>query len=112
MMQRVIATGRENLVISSVTVAELAFGVEKSNRPDSAPKLKSFLSQFPILPWDADAAWIYSRIRKDLEGKGQRIGELDLLLAAQARALNLIVVTNNMREFERVEGLKLENWAV
>lgn len=110
-LQRLIQVGRESLAISTVTVAELAFGIEKSNRPDSRTKLENFLSQFPILDWDQDAAWMYGRVRKSLEAKGQRIGERDLLLACQALALDATMVTNNTREFERVDGLMLENWA-
>lgn len=111
-LQRVIQAGRESLAISTVTVAELAFGVAKSTRPDSRAKLENFLSKFPIVDWDQDAAWIYGNVRKALEAKGQRIGERDLLLACQALALNATMVTNNTREFERVEGLKLENWVL
>lgn len=109
-LQRLIQAGRESLAISTVTVAELAFGVAKSTRADSRAKLENFLSKFPIVDWDQDAAWIYGNVRKDLEAKGQRIGERDLLLACQALALDATMVTNNTREFERVEGLKLENW--
>lgn len=109
-LQRLIQAGRDSLAISTVTVAELAFGVAKSTRPDSRAKLENFLSKFPILDWDQDAAWVYSNVRKTLEAKGQRIGERDLLLACQALALDATMVTNNTREFERVEGLKLENW--
>ncbi len=109
-LQRLIDTGRESLAISSVTVAELAFGVAKSIRPDSRAKLENFLSKFPILNWNEDAAWVYGNLRKGLEAKGQRIGERDLLLACQALALDAIMVTNNTREFERIDGLKLENW--
>ena len=109
-LQRVIQVGRESLAISSVTVAELAFGVAKSTRPDSRAKLENFLSKFPILDWDQDAAWVYGNVRKTQEAKGQRIGERDLLLACQAIALDATMVTNNTREFERIEGLKLENW--
>ena len=109
-LRRVIQAGRESLAISTVTVAELAFGVSKSTRPDSRAKLENFLSKFPILDWDQDAAWLYGNVRKALEAKGQRIGERDLLLACQALALDATMVTNNTREFERVEGLKLENW--
>jgi tRNA(fMet)-specific endonuclease VapC len=109
-LQRLIDAGRESLAISSVTVAELAFGVAKSIRPDSRAKLEKFLSKFPILDWDEDAAWVYGNVRKVLEAKGQRIGERDLLLACQALALDATMVTNNTREFERIEGLKLENW--
>ena len=109
-VQRLIQAGRESLAISTVTVAELAFGIAKSKRESSRPKLENFLSQFPILDWNQDAAWVYGNARKTLEGKGQRIGERDLLLACQALALDATMVTNNTREFERVEGLKLENW--
>jgi tRNA(fMet)-specific endonuclease VapC len=109
-LQRLIGAGRESLAISSVTVAELAFGVAKSTRADSRAKLENFLSKFPILDWDEDAAWVYGNVRKALEAKGQRIGERELLLASQAVALGATMVTNNPREFERIEGLKLENW--
>ena len=109
-LQRLIDAGQASLALSTVTVAELAFGVEKSNRADSRTKLENFLSKFPLLPWDKNAAWAYGKERKSLEASGQRIGERDLLLASQALASDLTVVTNNTREFERVVGLKLENW--
>ncbi len=109
-LQRLIRVGRESLAISSVTVAELAFGVSKSTRAGSRAKLENFLSKFPILSWDQDAAWVYGGVRKTLEAKGKRIGERDLLLACQALALDATMVTNNTREFERIEGLKFENW--
>ena len=109
-LQRLIQAGRESLAISTITVAELAFGVAKSPRADSRVKLENFLSKFPILDWDQSAAWVYGNVRKALEAKGQRIGERDLLLACQALSLDATMVTNNTREFERIEGLKLENW--
>ncbi|MBC7618071.1 MAG: PIN domain-containing protein [Candidatus Saccharibacteria bacterium] len=111
-LQRLIQAGRESLAISTVTVAELAFGVAKSARADSRAKLENFLLKFPLLDWDQDAAWVYGDVRKSLEAKGQRIGERDLLLACQALALDATMVTNNIREFERVDGLRLENWVV
>lgn len=111
-LQRLIHAGRESLAISVVTVAELAFGVAKSTRAESRAKLENFVSKFPILDWNQDAAWVYGPLRKTLEAKGQRIGERDLLLACQALALGATMVTNNTREFERVEGMKLENWAL
>ena len=109
-LQRLIQTGRESLAISTVTVAELAFGIAKSKREGSRIKLENFLSQFPIVDWNQEAAWMYGNVRKALEAKGQRIGERDLLLACQALALDATMVTNNTREFERVDGLKWENW--
>jgi tRNA(fMet)-specific endonuclease VapC len=111
-LQRLIHAGRESLAISAVTVAELAFGVAKSSRLESRAKLENFVSKFPVLDWNQDAAWVYGPVRKALEAKGQRIGERDLLLACQALALGATMVTNNTREFERVAGLKLENWAI
>ena len=111
-LQRLIQAGRESLAISTVTVAELAFGVAKSARADSRAKLENFLLKFPLLDWDQDAAWVYGDVRKSLEAKGQRIGERDLLLACQALALDATMVTNNIREFEQVDGLRLENWVV
>ena len=109
-LRRLIEAGRESLAISTVTVAELAFGIAKSTRSDSRAKLENFLSKFPILDWKQDAAWVYGHVRKTLEARGQRIGERDLLLACQALALGATMVTNNTHEFERIEGLKLENW--
>jgi tRNA(fMet)-specific endonuclease VapC len=109
-LRRLIQAGRESLAISAVTVAELAFGIAKSTRPESRSKLENFLSNFPILDWNEDAAWVYGPVRKELEARGQRIGERDLLLACQALARNATMVTNNTREFERIDGLKLENW--
>lgn len=109
-LQRLIQAGRESLAISTITVAELALGVAKSTRADSRVKLENFLSKFPILDWGQDAAWVYGNVRKTLEAKGQRIGERDLLLACQALSLDITLVTNNTCEFERIEGLKLENW--
>ncbi len=111
-LQRLIGVGHDALVISAVTVAELAFGVAKSTRPDARAKLENFLSKFLILDWNQDAAWVYGDVRKALEAKGQRIGERDLLLACQALALGATMVTHNTREFARIKGLKLENWVV
>ena len=111
-LQRLIQAGRDSLAISTVTVAELAFGVVKSARADSRAKLENFLLKFPLLDWDQDAAWVYGDVRKSLQAKGQRIGERDLLLACQALALDATMVTNNIREFEQVDGLRLENWVV
>ena len=71
----------------------------------------TFLSSIAVVPFDADAAREYGLIRADLKKKGTLIGANDLLIAAHARALGVTLVTNNTREFERVEGLMVENWA-
>ena len=109
-MQRLIQVGRESLAISTVTVAELAFGAAKNTRPGTRGKLENFVAHFPILDWNQGAARIYGDVCKALEAKGQRIGERDLLLACPIPALDSTMVTNTTRELERIEGLKLENW--
>ena len=97
--------------ISSITLAELEYGVQKSRFPE---KNHSALTQF-VLPlevpaFDAEAALAYGQVRADLETRGVPIGALDLLIAAQALALGVVLVTNNTREFRRVRGLRVENW--
>lgn len=101
----------EDMCISSITMAELEFGVCNSARPEqNRLALMTFLARIEVVPFDADAAREYGDIRAELTRKGQLIGANDLLIAAHARALGLTLVTNNGREFERVAGLKVENW--
>jgi len=84
----------------------------RSRYPDrNRIALLEFLLPFALLDFDQAAAVEYGRIRLLLESKGQPIGPMDLLLAAQAKAHDLILVTNNEKEFARIEGLRLENWA-
>ena len=100
------------LCISAITLAELEHGVEKSQYPDrNRAALLQFLSILEILPFDDDAAVEYGKICADLQRKGTPIGTMDMLIAGHARAEHVILVTNNTREFERVENLRLENWA-
>lgn len=101
-----------DIVISSVTAAELAFGVAKSGSVRNRQALDMFLSTLEILPFDESVIWHYGDLRTDLERRGQPIGTLDTMIAAHALSSNTILVTNNTREFERVPGLRLENWAV
>ena len=98
--------------ISSITYAELVHGVEKSEAIDkNRLALSLLLVNIEVLPFDVDAANCYGRIRADLEKKGTPIGPLDMMIAGHAQSLGYAVVTNNMKEFVRVEGLKIENWA-
>lgn len=97
--------------ISSVTAAELAFGVAKSGSARNREALEMFLAPLEILPFDASAIWQYGELRAGLERRGQLIGALDIMIAAHALASNTILVTNNTREFARVPGLRLQNWA-
>lgn len=97
--------------ISSITYAELRFGVENSNRVnENIERLERFVLPLEILPFDADAGRKYGRIRTDLKRSGCPIGSNDLLIAAHALSLDAMLVTNNIREFERVEGLRVARW--
>ncbi|MDE6036369.1 MAG: type II toxin-antitoxin system VapC family toxin [Ruminococcus sp.] len=111
----VIARIKENfqqgLAISSITLAELEYGVQASvNVEKNTVALLKFLSIVEILPFDGDASVEYGKICADLRRKGTPIGTMDMLISAHAKSENLIVVTHNTREFKRVEGLQLEDW--
>ncbi len=109
-LQRLAQVGPHAAAISSITAAELAFGAVKSDRPGTQAAMEVFLAQMPVLDWGASAVWSYARTRLLLERSGQRIGERDLFIAAHALALDRTLVTNNLREFTRVPGLRCENW--
>ena len=99
------------MCISSITLAELLHGVEKSSMiQKNLRKVEDFVSRLEVLPYENTAASHYGDIRADLEKKGIVIGVNDLHIAAHARSEGLILVSNNVHEFERVEGLRLENW--
>lgn len=101
-----------DVCISAVTYAELAHGVEKSAAADrNRVALALLLANIEILSFDMDAAGEYGRLRADLEKKGTPIGPLDMMIAGHARSVDCTLVTNNTREFSRVDGLKIENWA-
>jgi len=101
----------EHMGISSITLAELMHGVEKSSFPEKNLKeVEDFVSHLEVLPYNEDAAMHYGNIRADLEKKGTVIGVNDLHIAGHARSCGLILVTNNTREFDRVEGLRLVDW--
>ena len=100
-----------NICISSITYSELLYGAEKSsNIAKNLLALTMFLSNIEILSYDESASIDYGIIRSKLEKQGKIIGPLDMLIAAHAKSLNITLVSNNLKEFERVDGLKLENW--
>ncbi|PKN20565.1 MAG: VapC toxin family PIN domain ribonuclease [Deltaproteobacteria bacterium HGW-Deltaproteobacteria-6] len=100
-----------DVAVSSITVAELEYGAAKSSRPDqNRNALLAFLSPFEILPFDDQAAIHYGDIRSHLEKTGKLIGSMDMLIAAHARSIPLILVSNNTGEFARVPDLHVENW--
>jgi tRNA(fMet)-specific endonuclease VapC len=98
------------LGLSSVTVAELAFGVAKSGSARNQKALEQFLEPLEIADFDRSAALVYGRLRAALEAAGTPIGPLDTQIAAHTLALGVILVSNNQREFARVPGLRLEDW--
>lgn len=98
--------------ISSITVAELEYGVCKSQQQEkNRSALMKFLMPLEIVEFDQAAATIYGSIRSDLESRGLVIGAMDMLIAAHAMSLEAILVSNNLREFSRIASLTLENWA-
>ena len=102
-----------HMAISSITLAELMHGAEKSNAPTrSLAAVEDFCSRLEVLPYGPKAAMHYGNIRAQLESRGQTIGVNDLQIAAHARSEGLTLVSNNLREFERVEALQLANWAI
>jgi len=99
------------LCISGITVSELMYGAYKSIHTQRNLKaIEHFLMPFEIVDYDYMASAEYGKIRADLEQKGEVIGGMDIQIAGHARALDLILVTNNLKEFIRVPDLKLDNW--
>ncbi|MEQ9368282.1 MAG: type II toxin-antitoxin system VapC family toxin [Coleofasciculus chthonoplastes F3-SA18-01] len=98
--------------ISSITVAELEYGVCKSQQQEkNRSALMQFLIPLEIVEFDQAAATVYGSIRSDLESRGLVIGAMDMLIAAHALSLGITLVSNNVREFSRIANLSLENWA-
>jgi tRNA(fMet)-specific endonuclease VapC len=99
--------------LSSISIAELWYGVSKSQHYEKNKQaLIDFISAFNVLEFDEESAKIYGNIRASLEEKGKIIGAYDMQIAAQAINYNLILVTNNINEFQRIGGLKVENWVL
>jgi tRNA(fMet)-specific endonuclease VapC len=111
--QRLEAVPVSEIVVCSIVKAELCFGAMKSANPERNFALQqAFLAQFASLPFDDLAATTFGVIRAQQETRGVSIGAYDLQIAAIALANNLTLVTHNTREFERVEGLQVEDWEV
>jgi len=98
--------------ISAVTLGELIFGAEHSKEVErNLEDIEAMATRLEVVPFDTKAAYHFGRIRAELYRKGQPIGPYDMMIAGQARAAGLILVTNNVKEFERVQGLLLEDWS-
>lgn len=111
LVSKVIAQPLGTISISSIVLAELQYGAAKSIDPTKNLKaLLQFCTPFDVLAFDTHAAAVYGQIRCDLESKGKPIGPFDTLIAAHAISTGAILVTNNLREFNRIKGLRVENW--
>nr|WP_276118706.1 type II toxin-antitoxin system VapC family toxin [Pararhizobium qamdonense] len=106
-MERV---SEDALCVSAIVASEMRYGIRKKGSPRLSYLVENTLSRIAILPYDDAASQSYSVIRTALERQGKSIGLADLLIAAHALSLGLTIVTNNTREFSRVEGLTIENW--
>jgi len=103
----------KEICISSVTYGELCFGIENGDshlKKERREQLEKFTQRLLIDPWDADAGKHYGAIRAQLKKEGTLIGNNDLFIAAHARSIDAVLVTNNVREFNRVPDLTVENW--
>ena len=103
----------KGLFMSAITLAELEQGVENSMYPEkNSIALMELMSVIDVIPFDANAAKEYGKIKTDLKKRGCIIGELDMLIASCAKANSLVLVTNNAKEFKRIKDLEIENWAL
>jgi tRNA(fMet)-specific endonuclease VapC len=108
---RITESDPEDLALSSVVLAELRYGADKSGRPQqNHARIDLLEAQLPRLEFDEDAARAFGRLRVAIERQGKPIGAYDMLIAAQALSRHLILVSDNLREFGRVPGLLTENW--
>ena len=99
------------VALSSVVVAELLYGAQKRNSKQLMAIVEAFIGNFVVYDFDKEASSHYAKIRNALEKKGQIIGSNDLFIAAHAKSLDAVLVTNNTKEFERVAGLEIEDWS-
>jgi tRNA(fMet)-specific endonuclease VapC len=100
------------MCISTVTLGELVFGAERSTQPQrNLIDIEGLAARLEVSPFDVGAATNFGQLRAELYGQGKPIGPYDMMIAGHARSLGLILVTNNEREFNRVPGLRIENWA-
>lgn len=103
---------QDQMCISTVTLMELIYGAEKSAFPErNLAVIEGLAARLPVLDYDSKAAEHTGQMRAELQKHGKIIGAYDSMIAGHARSLGLILVTNNLREFERVPGLRIEDWA-
>ena len=109
--QRFQKLAMEQLCISVVTYAELIYGVERSSsKRINRPVIEDFVRHLDVMSWDNEAANQYGVIRAELEAAGTLIGAMDMMIAAHAKSIKAVLVTNNQKHFTKVKGLKIDNW--
>jgi len=107
---RIAAVGGDQVCTSLIVAAELRYGAAKRGSEKLTKQLEAILATLPVIPLEAPTDRQYGQLRAALESQGNLIGPNDLLIAAHALALGAVLVTDNTREFERVQGLVIENW--
>jgi tRNA(fMet)-specific endonuclease VapC len=112
MIERFTSLNRDDLWLSAIVAAELRFGAAKLGAPRFKAAVEAWLAGFDVRPWPLEATHHYADIRARLERAGKPIGGMDLMIAAHAMAEDSVVITNNAREFLRVPGLAVEEWAI
>ncbi len=113
LLKRIEAVPLQEQSVSMITLAELLYGVQvSSSKKANRTAVDVLMRHLAVMEWSRDAAEHYAEIRADLKKRGQLIGSNDLLIAAHARSIGAVMVTNNVKDFRRVKGLKIENWVV
>jgi tRNA(fMet)-specific endonuclease VapC len=107
---KIAEIGEQQVATSIIVAAELRYGAAKKGSPRLAAQLEAVLGALDVIAWEPPADAAYGDLRAALEKSGRLIGPNDLLIAAQSLALGMVLVTDNVGEFERVDGLKVENW--
>jgi len=108
---RMLSKSPKDIAISIITLYELEVGIEKSTNPEKRKKqLDKLVSRISVIPFAEKQSEFSAKIRAQLERKGEPIGPLDTLIAGTALSLNAVLTTHNIKEFERVDGLKIEDW--
>jgi len=110
-VRKIFKQHENQMCISAVTKGELIYGAEKSSRPErNLIDIEGLIARLEVAPFEDHASEHFGQLRAELYRIGQPIGPYDMMVAGHARAMGLILVTNNMKEFERVPGLRVENW--
>ena len=112
MIERFAALDRDQVWLSAIVAAELRFGAAQLASARFSAAVEAWLAGFDVRPWPLEATHFYAQLRTALERLGKPVGAMDMLIAAHAMAEDSAIITNNAREFHRVPGLAVEEWAI